>query len=155
MASRLLSINTQPLATLAPLFLAVVILLAPLAAGYAWVSGGHAGESHAHRHHLLEKLVPYSHHHPAERPPAGDATASGGDGSGWSVILHGVPSIALTAVMAPAFLPELVSYLESATATLLAATIASVILSYHAVLFLVNANRPQTQPNPPDRPPTA
>ncbi len=155
MANTLPSINAHPLVVLAPLFLAVVILLAPLAAGYAWVSGGHAGESHVHRHHLLEKLAPNSHHHAVARQSQGDAERAEAGGSGLSVILHGVPGIALTAVMAPAFLPDLVSYFEIATAALLAAAIASVVLSYHAVPFLVNANRPQTQPNPPDRPPAA
>ena len=147
--------NPRPLAALAPLLLAVVILLAPLAAGYAWVSGGHAGEGHAHRHHLLEKLAPNAHHHAAARPAQDDAGSAAADGNGLSVILHRVPGVALTAMMAPAFLPELVSYFESATAALIVVGAAAVIVSYHALPLLANANRPQTQPNPPDRPPTA
>ena len=143
----------HPLAALAPLFLAAVMLLAPLAAGYAWVSGGHAGESHVHRHHLLEKLIPNSYHHPVELPPTEENSTSGGVGLGRSVVLHGVSAFALPAVMAPAFLPELVSYFEWATAGLLAAAAAAVLLTHHAMPFYIRSTRPQTQPSPLERPP--
>ena len=143
----------HPLAALAPLFLAAVMLLAPLAAGYAWVSGGHAGESHVHRHHLLEKLIPNSYHHPVELPPAEENSTPGGVGLDSSVVLHGVSALALPAVMAPAFLPELVSYFEGATAGLLAAAAAAVLLTHHAMPFYIHSTRPQTQPSPLERPP--
>ena len=145
----------RPLAALAPLFLAAVMLLAPLAAGYAWVSGGHAGESHVHRHHLLEKLIPNSYHHPAELPPAGEDSTSGWVGLDSSVVLHGVSAFALPAVVAPAFLPELVSYFEGATAALLTAAVAALLLTRHAMPYFINSPRPQTQPTPLERPPAA
>ena len=155
MANTLSSTGPHSLAPFAALLLAVAVLLAPLAAGYAWVSGGHAGESHVHRHHLMEKLAPNSHHHPSELPPPeGDAGLEGG-GPGLGVIMHGFPLAALTAVMAPAFIPDLASYFESATAALLAGAAATFIVSYHALALLAGANRPQAQPNPLDRPPTA
>ena len=143
----------RPFSALAPLFLAAIMLLAPLAAGYAWVSGGHAGESHVHRHHLLEKLIPNSYHHPVELPPTEENSTSGGVGLGSSVVLHGVSAFALPAVMAPAFLPELVSYFEGATAGLLAAAAAALLLTHHAMPFYIHSTRPQTQPSPLERPP--
>ena len=66
---------------LAPWFLAAVILLAPLASGYTWVSGGHAVEGHVHRHHLLEKLVPTAHHHTAPLPVSEVNVADGAYGA--------------------------------------------------------------------------
>ena len=155
MSSAMPSWKFHPISALAPLFLAVVILLAPLASGYSWVSGGHAGESHVHRHHLLEKLAPNSHHHTMARPSQDDAGGTAGNGAGWSVVLHGFPGVALTAAMSPAFLPEPVSYFESAAAALLAVAVVMVIISYNALVLRVGVNRPQTRPNPLDRPPTA
>ena len=146
MANALLSVKSTTISALAPLLLlAAVMLLAPLAAGYAWVSGGHAGESHVHRHHLLEKLIPNSYHHPVELPPAEENSMSGGVGLDSSVVLHGVSAFALPAVLAPAFLPELVSHFEGATAALLTAAAAALLLtqSRHAVLHSTRT-RPQT-----------
>ena len=155
MANALLSVKSTTISALAPLLLAAVMLLAPLAAGYAWVSGGHAGESHVHRHLLLEKLIPNSYHHPVELPPAEENSTSGGVGLDSSVVLHGVSAFALPAVMAPAFLPELVSHFEGATAALLTAAAATVLLTHRAMPFYIHSTRPQTQPNPPERPPAA
>ena len=155
MTSTLFSMKPRPFSALAPLLLAAVMLLAPLAAGYAWVSGGHADESHVHRHHLLEKLIPNSYHHPVEIPTAEENSTSGRVGLDSSVVLHGVSAFALPAVMAPAFLPGLVSYFEGATAGLLTAAAATVLLTHHAMPFYIHSTRPQTQPSPLERPPTA
>ena len=147
-------IRSFALPSIAPWFLAAVILLAPLASGYAWVSGGHAGEGHVHRHHLMEKLVPYSHHHAAIPIPAGERDAPEAEGSN-SAILHGVPPLALPAVMAPAFIPELANFFDAATAALLAAAIAALVISHRSQPVLLNPRRPQTDIAPPLRPPNA
>ena len=154
MANALLSVKSTTISALAPLLLAAVMLLAPLAAGYAWVSGGHADESHVHRHHLLEKLIPNSYHHPVELPSSEENSTFGRVGLDSSVVLHGVSAFALPAVMAPAFLPELVSYLEGATAALLTAAAAALLLTQYALPYFINSPRPQTDVAPPERPPT-
>ena len=153
MASAQFLIKSTAVPTLAAWFLAAVILLAPLAAGYAWVSGGHAGESHVHRHHLMEKLAPHSHHHAAARPAAGRDASTDGDGAG-SVILHGVAALALPAVMAPAFIPDLASYFDAATAALLAAAVAALVITHYSIPIILNTQRPQTETAPPGRPPS-
>ena len=146
--------HTKPtaLSPIAAWFLAAMILLAPLAAGYAWVSGGHAGESHVHRHHLMEKLAPHSHHHAAARPATGQNATPEGDGG--NLVLHGVAAFALPAVMAPAFIPDLASYFDAATAALLAAAMAALVLTYYSIPIILNPRRPQTETAPPDRPPS-
>lgn len=150
-AQHLIKSNAVP--AIAAWFLAAVILLAPLAAGYAWVSGGHAGESHVHRHHLMEKLAPHSYHHAAAPPAAGQDAATDGSGSG-SVVLHGVAAFALPAVMAPAFIPDLASYFDAATAALLAAAIAALVITHYSMPVILNTRRPQTETAPPGRPPS-
>ena len=153
MASAQFLIKPTAFPAIAAWFLAAVILLAPLAAGYAWVSGGHAGESHVHRHHLMEKLAPHSHHHAAARPASGQDAATDGDVPG-SVILHGAAAFALPAVIAPAFIPDLASYFDAATAALLAAAIAALVLTHYSVPVILNPRRPQTETAPPGRPPS-
>ena len=154
MNSRRVSDKPRLTAFVAAFYLAAVILLSPLASGYAWVSGGHAGESHVHRHHLMEKLVPYSHHHAVIPTSAAERAAPAGDGSD-SVILHGVAAFALPAVMAPAFIPELASFFDSATAALVAAAVAALVLTHYTKSAVLNSIRPQTDIAPPDRPPSA
>ena len=137
-------------AALAPWYLAAVMLFAPLASGYAWVSGGHAGESHVHRHHLLEKLVPAAHHHAA---PASVSEISASD-SGNGAILRGASALVLSAVMAPAFLPELATYFDSAANALVLTAVAALLLTLFSAPTVFNSRRPQTECSPPERPPT-
>ena len=155
LANALHSARSTTLSAIAPMLLAAVMLLAPLAAGYSWVSGGHAGESHVHRHHLLEKLVPNSLHHAPMPPATEESAASDGDNAGGSVILHGFSVIALPAVLAPAFLPELVTYFDGTTAALLAAAVSGLLLTLYTMPFFINLPRPQRDTAPPVRPPTA
>ena len=136
---------------LAPCFLAAVVLLAPLASGYAWVSGGHAVEGHVHRHHLLEKLVPTAHHHAAPLPSSKDSAADRGYGA---AILRGAAAFTLSAVMAPAFLPELATYLDAAADALILAAVAALLLTRFSIAIAFNSRRPQTECSPPERPPT-
>ena len=128
------------------------MLLAPLAAGYAWVSGSHADETQLHRHHLLEKLSPNSHHHPTERRPEA-ADLDGGSQNG-SLALLIAPAIASSPVMLAASAAGGVSHFDGAVAALTAAAVAA-LLTYRAMPFYIRSTRPQTQPNPPERPPTA
>ena len=135
---------------LAPWFLAAVILLAPLASGYSWVSGGHSGEGQVHRHHLLEKLVPTAHHHAAPMPVSEESAAAGG----YEAILRGATAFAHSAVMAPAFLPELATYFDAAADALILAAVAALLLTRLSIAIAFNSRRPQTECSPPERPPT-
>lgn len=135
--------------TVAPWILAAVVLLAPLASGYTWVSGGHAGESHVHRHHLLEKLIPNAHHHAAPLPSSGESAGGGGYGG----ILRGASAFALSVVMMPAFLPELATYFDAAADALILAAVAALLLTQFFMAIALNSRRPQTECSPPERPP--
>ena len=135
---------------LAPWFLAAVVFLAPLASGYTWVSGGHAGEGHVHRHHLLEKLVPTAHHHAAPMPVSDVNVADGA----YSAILRVAGAFTLSAVMAPAFLPELATYFDAAADAHILAAVAALLLTRFSTAIAFNSRRPQTGCSPPERPPT-
>ncbi len=135
---------------LAPWVLAALILLAPLASGYTWVSGGHAVEGHVHRHHLLEKLVPTAHHHAAPMPVSDVNVADGA----YSAILRGAAAFTLSAVMVPAFLPELATYFDAAADALMLAAVAALFLTRFSIAIAFNSRRPQTECSPPERPPT-
>lgn len=135
---------------LAPWLLAAVLLLAPLASGYTWSSGGHAGESHVHRHHLLEMLLPTTHHHAAPLPSSREGTDSGG----YSATLRGAAAFSMSAVMATAFLPELASYFDAATDALIVAGLAALLLTRFSMAMVLNSRRPQAECSPPERPPT-
>ena len=134
----------------APWLLAAVILLAPLASGYTWTSGGHAGEGHVHRHHLLERLLPNAHHHAAPPPSPREGTDSGG----YAAIIRGATAFSLSAVMATAFLPELASYLDAAADALILAGLAALLLTRFSMAVVLNSRRPQAECYPPERPPT-
>ena len=136
---------------LAPWVLAALILLAPLASGYTWVSGGHAVEGHVHRHHLLEKLVPTAHHHTA---PLLSSEESAADRGYRAAILRVAGAFTLSAVMAPAFLPELATYFDAAADALLLAAVAALLLTRFSIAIAFNSRRPQTECSPPERPPT-
>ena len=139
---------------LAPFFLAIAMLLAPLAAGYAWVSGSHADETQLHRHHLLEKLSPNSHHHPMERLPEAEAADLEGGSQNGSLALLIASAIASSPVMLAASAAGGASHFDGAVAALTAAA-AAVLLTYHVMPFYIHSTRPQTRPTPPGRPPTA
>ena len=141
-------------ATLAPFFLATAMLLAPLAAGYAWVSGSHADETQLHRHHLLEKLSPNSHHHSTERLPEAEAADLEGGSQNGSLALLIASAIASSPVMLAASAAGGASHFDGAVAALTAAA-AAVLLTYHVMPFYIHSTRPQTRPTPPERPPTA
>ena len=141
-------------ATLAPFFLATAMLLAPLAAGYAWVSGSHADETQLHRHHLLEKLSPNSHHHSTERLPEAEAADFEGGSQNGSLALLIASAIASSPVMLAASAAGGVSHFDGAVAALTAAAVAA-LLTYRAMPFYIRSTRPQTRPNPPERPPAA
>ena len=135
---------------IAPWVLAAVILLAPLASGYTWVAGGHAGEGHVHRHHLLEKLVPTAHHHAAPVQSSNESAAGGGYGA----ILRGATAFALSAVMVPAFLPELATYFDAAADALIITAVAALLLTRFSIAIVLSSRRPQAECSPPERPPT-
>ncbi len=141
-------------AALAPFFLAIAILLAPLAAGYAWVSGSHADETQLHSHHLLEKLSPNSHHHPTERLPEAEAADLDVGSQNGSLAILIAAVVASAPVMLAASAAGGASHFEGAVAALMAAA-ATVLLTYHVMPFYIHSTRPQTQPSPPERPPTA
>ena len=143
---------TRPFApaVLAPWYLAAVLLLAPLASGYTWVSGGHAGEGHVHRHHLLEKLLPSAHHHAAPLPPQ-QVSASDAE---YGAELRGALAFTLSAVMSPAFLPEVATYFDTAANALVIAAAAALLLTRFSMQTVFELRRPQTYCSPPERPPT-
>ena len=141
-------------AALAPFFLAIAMLLAPLAAGYAWVSGSHADETQLHRHHLLEKLSPNSHHHSTERLPEAEAADLDGGSQNRILALLIASAVASAPVMLAASAAGGASHFDGAVAALTAAA-AAVLLTYHVMPFYIHSTRPQTRPTPPERPPTA
>ena len=141
-------------AALAPFFLATAMLLAPLAAGYAWVSGSHADETQLHRHHLLEKLSPNSHHHPTERLPEAEAADLDGGSQNGSLALLIASAVASAPVMLAASAAGGASHFDGAVAALIAAA-AALLLTYHVMPFYIRSTRPQTRPSPAERPPTA
>ena len=153
MANALLSVKSTTISALAPLLLAAVMLLAPARCGLRLgVRRPRRREPRSPATFLLEKLIPNSYHHPGGDPtrPRRNST-SGGIGLDSSVVLHGVSAFALPAVMAPAFLPELVSYLEGATAALLTAAAAALLLTQYALPYFINSPRPQTDVAPPEK----
>ena len=135
---------------LAPWLLAAAVLLAPLASGYTWGAGGHAGESHVHRHNLLERLLPTAHHHAAPLPSSRESTDSGG----YAATLRGAAAFTMTAVMATAFLPELASYFDSAADALILAGLAALLFTRFSMAMALSSRRPQAGRSPPERPPT-
>ncbi len=135
---------------LAPWLLAAAVLLAPLASGYTWGSGGHAGESHVHRHNLLERLLPTAHHHAAPLP----SSREGADSGGYGAILSGAAAFTMTAVMATGFLPELASYFDAAADALILACLAALLLTRFSMAMFMTSRRPQAECSPPRRPPT-
>ena len=134
---------------LAPWILAAVVLLAPLASGYTWVSGGHAGEGHVHRHHLLERLLPNAHHHAAPLPALEESSSD----DGYGAILRSASAFALSAVMMPAFLPELATYFDAAADALILAAVAALLLAPFSTAMSHSSRRPQTEVSPAERPP--